>query len=56
MLKNTFAPLLACPACGYKIITVSDNRKKKKGFAHNLELLCKSCDWCKSIYTLKGMC
>ena len=38
--KNVFVPLL-CPECGHKIITVNDNRKKRKGFVFNLELLCK---------------
>ena len=45
--------MLVCPEYGHKKITLSDNRKKRKGFAHNLELLCESCEWYKSVYTSK---
>ena len=53
ILKSLFQSLLVCPECGHKKITLSDNRKKRKGFAHNSELLCKSCEWYKSVYTSK---
>ena len=53
ILKSLFQPLLVCPEYGHKKVTLSDNRKNRKGFAHNLEHLCESCEWYKSVYTSK---
>ena len=41
-ILSLFALLLVCPECGYKKITISDNRKSRKGLAHNLEISCES--------------
>ena len=53
ILKSVFSPLLVCPECAHKTITLSDNRQKRKGFSHNLELFCQSCKWFTSIFISK---
>lgn len=44
-LKDLIAPIMICPECDSKFVTIIDNLENQMGFAHQLELKCTLCGW-----------
>lgn len=49
VLKNICGEL-ACPNCAGEV-SISDDKLKRRGFAHSLNISCLQCGWMKSFYT-----